>query len=565
MLGIVNYSFTDPLIEFTKSATFRLRAEGGYWLESMDTENQIIESQLKQLRGHLKRKAEQGIEVFRFFESQLEEYGIAILATVLLYQLEGLLEIELACSSNAKSSRFMLTTMHHFDPPFSLSRLGMTRLADFATANYPLLERFIRLGASKVGIDSRFGSTSGGPKIRPVPVFSSGIDTNETVDSCADDLDSSSEDTVVTYYRAWWIHDHTPQIDPWIERSTCLDIPRNMTVEQELEKDYNGYQSIHQQVTEHATGVNDNSLEVDRAGGYGGPLLVKELHLWLDETPENQCDPLVSLLQRTGGVRNLEINLFPSIQSDRQNELAEIMSFSSFARIFQAQKETLEALTVRISLINGPQLQIPSLRHFNNLRHVHLFYGGDTHRTFESCMNGEEPYFKFMFPQQLEYLRMDIFKDKPCLEFIVLATQVPTAWFPNLKIVLGVAKDKSAEEMMQAIGDIWSSLPYSQDVDSGEWKVDIEHRSGSNSWRKSDMNCVPVKILAHGTKHTDVFCSENGWNGPFQKQDAFEMAYSSKNSEDPQSNDIVIGEPKGEYINTWNKSSEEPDVIELGS
>ncbi|EGX48764.1 hypothetical protein AOL_s00079g403 [Orbilia oligospora ATCC 24927] len=188
MLSIVNYSFTDPLIEFVKSATFRLRAEEGYWLELTDTDNQIITKQLEELRGHLIHKAEQGMKVYRFFESQLEEYGIAILATVLLYQLGGLQEIELACSINANSSRFMLTTMHHFDPPFRLRRLGTTRLADFAVANYFLLERFPRIGAPKVGIDSRFESTKGAPKIRPVPKFSSDMDTDETVDSSADGL-----------------------------------------------------------------------------------------------------------------------------------------------------------------------------------------------------------------------------------------------------------------------------------------------------------------------------------------------------------------------------------------
>ncbi|KAF3138217.1 hypothetical protein TWF594_010757 [Orbilia oligospora] len=62
MLNIFNYSFTDPLIEFVESATFRLRAEEGSWLELTDTENQIITKQLEELRGHLIHKAEQGMK-----------------------------------------------------------------------------------------------------------------------------------------------------------------------------------------------------------------------------------------------------------------------------------------------------------------------------------------------------------------------------------------------------------------------------------------------------------------------------------------------------------------------
>ncbi|KAF3246223.1 hypothetical protein TWF128_009031 [Orbilia oligospora] len=237
MLNIVNYSFTDPLIEFVKSATFRLRAEE-------------VTKQLEGLRGHLIHKAEQGMKFYRFFESQLEEYGIAILATVLLYQLGGLQEVELACSINANSSRFMLTTMHHFDPPFRLRRLGTTRIADFAVANYFLLERFLRIGAPKVGIDSRFESTKGAPKIRLVPKFSSDMDTDETVDSSVDGyLDSLSEGSMESEYKI-----------P-IPSQARIEDALARKVRQVIQQDYTGCKPLDHQVSGFETGINYNPPE----------------------------------------------------------------------------------------------------------------------------------------------------------------------------------------------------------------------------------------------------------------------------------------------------------------
>ncbi|KAF3226569.1 hypothetical protein TWF106_000310 [Orbilia oligospora] len=414
------------------SATFRLRAEEGYWLKLTDTDNQIITKQLEELRGYLIHKAEQGMEVYRFFESQLEEYGIAILATVLLYQLGGLQEIELACSINANSSRFMLTTMHHFDPPFRLQRLGTTRLADFAIANYFLLERFLHIGASKVGIDSRFESTKNAPKIRPEPKFSSDMGTDETVDGSVDGYsDSLSDGSMESEYEISILSQ--VRIEDTLAR----------TVRQVIQQDYTGYQPLDHQVSGFETGINYNPPGVNPSIENESPLLMRELYLWLDEIPIGQCEPLVSLLSRMTGIRHLEINIFPSVQFVGLNELANVTSFDSFVKIFYAQMETLEALTVRIAWVNAPQLHIPSLRKFDNLRRVHLFYSWDTHSTFTECMKDGGSYFEFMFPQQLDHLRMDMFKARPGLEFASFATQVPSALFPNLRIVLGFAKEKS--------------------------------------------------------------------------------------------------------------------------
>ncbi|KAF3181795.1 hypothetical protein TWF751_008359 [Orbilia oligospora] len=460
MLNIVNHSFTDPLIEFVK--------------------------------GHLIHKAEQGMKFYRFFQSQLEEYGIAILATVLLYQLGGLQEVELACSINANSSRFMLTTMHHFDPPFRLRRLGTTRIADFAVANYFLLERFLRIGAPKVGIDSRFESTKGAPKIRLVPKFSSDMDTDETVDSSVDGyLDSLSEGSMESEYKI-----------P-IPSQARIEDALARKVRQVIQQDYTGCKPLDHQVSGFETGINYNPPGANPSIENEVPLLMRELYLWLDETPVGQCEPLVSLLSRAIRTRHLEINIFPTVQFVGRSELASIAAFDAFVKIFYAQMETLEALTV-------------------------------------------------------QRLRMDMFKARPGLKFAGFATQVPSTLFPNLRIVLGFAKEKIPEDITQAIGDLWASLPYLEDPVSGEWDINGQKEPGSASWRKSDIKCVPIKILAHGPRYRDVFCTDEGWNGPFQKHYSFDVAYSSNS---PQSNYSSVDEPKDIDITAWNASSEGSESI----
>ncbi|EGX48765.1 hypothetical protein AOL_s00079g404 [Orbilia oligospora ATCC 24927] len=299
------------------------------------------------------------------------------------------------------------------------------------------------------------------------------------------------------------------------------------TVRQVIQQDYTGYQPLDHQVSGFETGINYNPPGVNPSIENEGPLLMRELYLWLDETPVGQCEPLVSLLSRAIGIRHLEINIFPAVQFVGHSELASIAAFDSFVKIFYAQMETLEALTVRISWVNGPQLQIPSLRKFDNLRRVHLFYGWDTHNTFTECMKDGRSYFQFMFPQQLEHLRIDMFKARPGLEFTTFATQVPSTSFPNLRIVLGFAKEKIPEDITQAIGDLWASLPYLEDIVSGEWGVDGQKEPGSTSWRKS-----------------------------------VDVAYSSNS---PQSNYSSVDEPKDIDITAWNSSSEGSESIELGT
>ncbi|KAK6330643.1 hypothetical protein TWF718_002840 [Orbilia javanica] len=551
MLNIVNYAFTDPLVEFIKTATFRLRAEHGYWLRLTDTDNEIIKTEMDELRGHLKFKATQGIEVFRFFESHLEEYGVTMLATILLYQLKDLQEVELACSINAMSTRFLLTTLHHFDPPFKLERLGMTRLVDFATASYLLLERFLRLGVPQVGIDSRFASTNNAPKIRPIADFSSDAETDESPESLREGYqDSLSEGSVETEYR---------EAIPFYNR-TLKTLAR--TVEQEIEQDYNGYEAFGHRDCGYETGITYDHLGASSASENGELLSIKDLRLWLDETPLLEYEPLIPLLQRARGIRNLELNLFPSVQFVGSTEYTDSPTFNFLGEILEGQIETLNSLTIRLSWLNAPQPEIPPLKKFQNLRRIHLFYGRDTHRKFTSYKNVGETFFEYMFPQQLEFLRVDLFKYNPCIEFITEAVKIPNIRFPRLRIALGIAKGRVSGDVSLAIGKIWTSLPYTEDPVSGEWRNKVESRSGSTSWRRTNMNCVPVQILAHGSRHRDVFCSEEGWNGPFQSHVAIDIPYSSRHSSDTgSSNESGTGEPQGPGLSPWKGTSQELDFI----
>ncbi|KAK6496089.1 hypothetical protein TWF481_002113 [Arthrobotrys musiformis] len=554
MLSIVNYTFTDPLVEFVKVATFRLRAENGYWLKLADTDNEIIQTQLEELRGHLRRKAEEGIEVFQFFETQLEEYGIATLATILLYQLKELREIELSCAINAMSSRFMLTTLHHFDPPFQLERVATTRLVDLAMANYLLLERFLKLGISKVGIDSRFGSTNGAPKIRPEPLFSSQMDSDETPDSSEHGYEYSvSEGSTESEYKV--------SIPFRVRTEGTLA----RTIEQEIDQDYKGYEALDHRVAGYETGINYDPSRTGSDPENEDPLFIRDLLLWLDETPVDPYEPLIPLLQRAKGIRNLEVNLFPSVQFvSRSVELPNVAYSDCLTKILQGQIETLEALTIRISWLNAPQPNIPSLRGFENLRRVDLFYGKDTRDSYKARASAGESYFTFMFPRQLESLRVDIFKYNPFLDFVNDAIHVATQDFPNLKIILGIAKERIKDKMSRAVGEIWTSLPFFKDPVSGEWRSDIDRRPEDNCWRRCDMKHVPVQISAHGKRYRDVFCSDEGWNGPFQQHKTVDVPYSSRDSSNPpSSNESGTGDQEGRDLNAWETKSDQLEVVYL--
>ncbi|KAK6522375.1 hypothetical protein TWF281_002940 [Arthrobotrys megalospora] len=543
MISIVNYCFTDPLVEFVKTATFRLRAENGYWLKLTDTEDEIVDEQLGELKGHLKRKAEEGSELFQFFDRQFEDYGIATLATILLYQLEGLQEIELACSINAVSSRFMLTTMHHFEPPFKLERLGMARLVDFAAGNYQLLNQFLLLGVPNVGIDYRFGSTSGGPKIKPVPDFTSGSDG--TQDSSDDDSQDSLEGSMESEYKVS------------IPYRLRIDNALARTVDQEIEQDYNGYQPLDHRACGYDTGVNYGPLGVHSDPDSEGPLFIEDLRLWLDETPSSN-EPLIPLLGKVKGLRHLNVNLFPSVQVLNDMIDPSATDLDCLKKVLGPQTETLETLTIRVSWLGAPQPRIPPLRAFENLRRVHLFYGKDTHENYIAKKKSSGSYFEAMFPPRLELLRVDIFKYYAFLDFVADATTVPTSKFPNLRIVLGISKHRISADKFQATKDIWRSLPYSEDPVSKSWKLGAHITSANPIWRRYDLQHSPIQILAHDSRHRDVFCTEEGWYGPFQEHKAVDMPYCSTRCSSPSPPESPSGasEPGGAGPNAWETVSE---------
>ncbi|KAF3930053.1 hypothetical protein ABW19_dt0203307 [Dactylella cylindrospora] len=170
LIDMVIYSFTDPLAEYVKILSLRLRQESGYWLR--DEYEDRMAPKWEKLKELLKQRAgfeDEFAEVFAFFETQIELYGEATLATILLFQLPHLTEIELSASITATSSKFMTTVLHLFDPPCkrTLNKVGIVRLVDLEGINYWLLERFLRFNIRALGIDQRFASSGALPKLKP--------------------------------------------------------------------------------------------------------------------------------------------------------------------------------------------------------------------------------------------------------------------------------------------------------------------------------------------------------------------------------------------------------------
>ncbi|RVD81507.1 uncharacterized protein DFL_009371 [Arthrobotrys flagrans] len=531
LLNIVIYSFTDPLVEHVKSATIRLRKEdGSFWLGGEYDE--VIETRISQLKKYITKKAEEDEHgVFKFFESQIDEYGMSTLPTVLLFLLKELKEIELAPSIHAPSSRFMLTTLHYFQPPFHLDRLGMVRLTDFAPVNYWLLERFLRLGPiSTLGIDYRFGSTSGRPKIRPVPEFPP--DPEEKWDP---DLEPESDDDISIW-----------SLDPEDEAlSGCSQPPSGnrygnawrQTVEEEIEEHYKGYQSTGWQECWYPTEISYGLPGADPAPDTA--FEIQDLRLWMDETP-SIYEKLVPLLHKITGLRRFDLNLFAMLGEPSLGPIdsRETLDFQCIAKLLEKQTDTLESLSIRIAPFAPPQSRTPSLSKFNRLRKVHLFYTSEIIHYFERPkLTNKEPYFKFMFPQGLEFLRIDFCYSVMFVEHVI---NLRTEDFPNMRVVLGMFKDENVSVVMsKGLQKLWESMPYHRNPNSGLWEeadpsgslVEITPDTGSdlsiyNIWRRKSPYHVPVQFLIILGTQKNVWCSHEGWYGPFQQHSSSDIPWN---------------------------------------
>ncbi|KAF3914291.1 hypothetical protein ABW20_dc0103322 [Dactylellina cionopaga] len=231
LLNMVLYSLQEPLADIVKSATFRLRAENEFYLATEFDD--IIEEKLPVIRELLKQRAADGNEAFMLIESQIEEYRMATLATIMLYQMNGLEDLELAASTTAMSSRFLLTIMHYFKPPFELNRLGIHRLVNFDSANYFLLERFLRLGVRCVGIDHRFGSTYSHRKMQPPKSLCSDTELETDTDEVWDNIDfddDRSEKSIEEDFKEF--------------QDYCDIVPPLVDVHEELEMCYYGHKPV---------------------------------------------------------------------------------------------------------------------------------------------------------------------------------------------------------------------------------------------------------------------------------------------------------------------------------
>ncbi|KAK6332658.1 hypothetical protein TWF730_004318 [Orbilia blumenaviensis] len=511
LLSIVTCTFTNPLVEYVRSVTIRLRREGGsIWLR--DEYDEVIETGIAELKGHLRRKAQEGEEIFEFLESQLDEYGMAVLPTILLFQLKNLKELELAPTIHAISSRFMLTTLHYFQLPFQLNRLGMVRLTDLAPVNYWLLERFLRCGPIEaVGIDYRFGSTRSGPKAYPELEYLT--DESEFESDTDDDSSTGSVESVGWQESSW----------------------REPTME-ELKERYEGYQPSGWRDCWYPTKID-----------YGLPgteplpdcaFEVRDIRLWMDETPSGH-EKLTPLLHSITGLRRLDLYLFPMRGNPSMGLEGEVPVSDTLwlSKLLMKQTETLESITIRLTQFADPQPEIPYLDNFKSLRKVHLYWSSDTLGTFKTINSAGEPYFKKMFPPGLEFLRIDFCQS---LEFIEDAINLQVADFPKLKIVLGMLKEVGMPwEMAEGLQSLWLSMDYSNHPRSGAWsKVDQEVEvsghlkttqymvaMGTDAhkvWRRK----IQFVILSNAHKYT--WCSTDGWRGAFQEHSFIDLPWNSR-------------------------------------
>ncbi|KAK6339166.1 hypothetical protein TWF718_008589 [Orbilia javanica] len=555
LLGVVLYSFTDPLVEHVKSATFRLREGPGiFWLK--DKHNKIIKTGLSQLRKYLKKKAEsedEDNEVFKFFESQIENLGMSILPTVLLFQLKGLKEIELAPTTSAISTRFLLTTLQKFDPPFKIDRLAMLRLVDLASLNPSLLESFLRTGPiPAIGIDYRFGSVAGRPKIKPVAAYPEGSD-----EMCELNSESDSESESQPELRLEWVDGtgwrHVVYRSVYPESSDDDGDPSELTLdsddellistqrpkpesinfptwpaplEEEIEEHYKGYRISGLEEPGEVTNANPGPTGTKPPPG-APKFEINDLRLWMDQIPTAD-DTLIQLLIQVSGLRRLDLNLFivPWTRaplfvppSSQENELY-------IMQILEGQKDTLEHLNLRIEDLKSSQPVIESLLKFSRLREIHVFYTSEVIRAYKKSK--EHSYFTSMFPGGLELLRIDFCTN---LEFIYEAMNIETRDFPNLKVILGIFREYGVFMAFtpEDVQQVWNLMPYEKDPISGLWdKVSSTNLETQNYyiWRRKSSAHIPIQFRIIDRNQQNVWCSHEGWYGPFQDHTSSDLPWN---------------------------------------
>ncbi|KAF3910505.1 hypothetical protein AA313_de0210386 [Arthrobotrys entomopaga] len=474
LLNLVTYSLTEPLVEYTRAATFRLLSENVFYLE--DEYEDVIETQIPVIKKLLDQRAKDGEEVFGFIAGQIEEYGMATLATILFYQLRDLRELELACSITALSSRFLLTTMHHFEPPFKLDRLSMSRLVNFESVNYYLLERFLRRGVQQLGIDYRFGSTGGHSKLHPPPM-------PVEYDNISDESEASDppDDTEEILIEEDWndFHDYN-------EVAGCIN--DNFTL---LDMYYPGYEPLgHDDIGyRHPIEYNlpeEEEVSLDDGNGW----VIEDLRMWMDERP-TPTNELVRILKKIRGLRNIDVRLFPIPSQDLRNErwLLEILDRNAI-------KETLESLTFRCWTLNE-KVQLPSFSNYTALRHVHMYFTFEMVNQFDWLTEGDKSYITNTFPPQLQYLRLDFLSSARAVALARDAINISVSDMPLLRICLGYSTKMMSNFVRNEISRVLMGA--------------------KNRPINEQALYVPVDFLHLSGGHNVLSGSDGVWYGPFQE------------------------------------------------
>ncbi|KAF3923594.1 hypothetical protein ABW21_db0202042 [Orbilia brochopaga] len=537
-----------PNIELT-SATFRLRSQTGYHFKN--SYKHAVKDKISDLRESLYNIISEPLtdevrSLYKHFYDGLDDYGIDALPTILLYQFDNLDNLELAASQFAGSSKFMLTTLHMFPPPWAdrgpLGSLAMCRRVDLDTTHFWLLERILQYGVHKLGVDLRPGNEYDEDGDTEMSEDNGDDDEEEDEDGEREEQSTGTESSGYTASSTKSHHSKTiclvrKPLDPdpaWTwpnsssssstddqnyksnnfasESSSAIDDDSeeysDSSIEQDrkdlaafsakhgvhnsqlrrlMSKTYRGYQLI---------GLDPRGVEQKADFRLPGlqercekKLYAKEVILVIEETL--WLKNLTRLLKMTDGIRKLEIRPwklanYPDI--DEKTWLTQLLNVSYF-------REKLETLNIipNTRLLVEPHYY--SLRNFEALKYCHIYYNTPMQTVFEAKMENQNP-------GQNENTNQPAPKKvvKPpgqwLIDFGTHMMKTQRIDFPRLEITMAVADVGIPVECREYL----------------QWLLSIREESINMD------GYIPVKIIGDDQYgKPNLVMAPLGWYGPFQR------------------------------------------------
>ncbi|KAK6353632.1 hypothetical protein TWF696_005595 [Orbilia brochopaga] len=548
-----------------KSATFRLRAQNGYHYKRKY--NIIVEQKLSDVKDELQEvldaaQLEEKVELYTYFINGVDEYGVDALATILLYQFEQLEELELAASVFAGSARFMLTTLHRFPPPWTanglLKQLSMIKV-DFQTTHFWLLERLLRYGVVKLGVDMRVGSSGGWYQVRPPRPPSPPPPSEDEDDGAHDEAleeveevqeeedteentengpsNSSSNAAAARKRRArdpqsaWKDHKSSSESESENanegDKNSIADDNSEQWSVGSIEEDakdlaefssktgvrrselpglmksmYRGYETVglgpdrvEQKVDYRLPGLNERAPKI---------LLAKEVILIIDDVP--WVKNLIKLIRLIKGVDTIEIRPWRPVTFPKERARGWLQHFLGGDN----NQQNLQSIKVLPGMRMHKEPDFFSTKDYTGLKHLHIYYTTHMKKTFEKTAESGESYMNGHFPSQLETLRIDFFRDpKDARIFETYPTKEQSKWVVDFGThVLNTRKGDFPR--LSVILAISCHGIYAGSVREliGMMRGRIE-RTGPEGYLPVDI----IGIRRSGRPNVDG----EGWYGPFQK------------------------------------------------